>query len=80
LGHWYSAYGLARALRDYPKAELVGAAWPVRTELDEFTSTFGIQGHEDYGALIERDDVDIVHIAAPGLRHSRSHDPRRARG
>lgn len=65
LGHWYSAYGLARALRDYPKATLVGAAWPVRAELDEFSSTFGIQGHEDYGALIERDDVDIVHIAAP---------------
>jgi len=23
LGHWYSCYGLARALVDYPRAELV---------------------------------------------------------
>ena len=27
LGHWYSAFALARALREYPDAVLVAAAW-----------------------------------------------------
>lgn len=65
LGHWYSAFGLARALRDYPRAELVAAAWPVRAQLDEFTSTFGVTGYDDYDALLSRADIDIVQIAAP---------------
>ena len=26
LGHWYSAYGLARALPEYPQRRLVGVA------------------------------------------------------
>ena len=26
LGHWYSAYGLARAMPEYARAELVAAA------------------------------------------------------
>ena len=65
LGHWYSAYGLARALPEYAEAELVAAAWPDRNQLEAFTSTFKIDGYTDYRALLERDDVDIVHIAAP---------------
>ena len=36
LGHWYSAYGLARALPEYPQAELVAVAWHDRQQLDEF--------------------------------------------
>src|SRR5690606_38937016 len=36
-----------------------------RARLAEFTSTFGIDGHDTYDALIARDDVDIVHVAAP---------------
>src|SRR6478735_1388768 len=44
LGHWYSAYGLARALPEYPKAELVAAAEPDRRRLDAYCGTFGIEG------------------------------------
>jgi predicted dehydrogenase len=65
LGHWYSAFGLARALREYPRARLVAAAWPDGARLDEFTAAFGAEGTHDYDALIARDDVDIVQIAAP---------------
>lgn len=65
LGHWYSAYGLARALREYPKAELVAAAWDNQTQLDAFSSIFGVQGYSDYNHLLEREHVDIVHLAAP---------------
>jgi predicted dehydrogenase len=65
LGHWYSAYGLARALPEYPKAELVAAAWHDRSQLDAFTHAFGVPGYTDYAELLEREQVDIVHMAAP---------------
>ena len=65
LGHWYSALGLARGLREYPKAELVAAAWDNETQLEAFTRTFGVKGYRDYGELLERERVDIVHLAAP---------------
>ncbi|PYR55935.1 MAG: hypothetical protein DMF91_23150 [Acidobacteria bacterium] len=65
LGHWYSAYGLARALPEYGKAELVAAAWHDRAQLDAFTSAFGIKGYTDYGELLERERIDIVQLAAP---------------
>jgi len=65
LGHWYSAYNLARALREYPRAELVSAAWHNKTQLDAFTSTFGIRGYDTADELLEREHVDIVHIASP---------------
>jgi predicted dehydrogenase len=65
LGHWYSAFGLARALREYPKAELVAAAWHDRPQLDAFTTMFGVRGYASYTELLEREDVDIVHLAPP---------------
>ena len=65
LGHWYSAYGLARALREYPRAELVAAAWDNKAQLDAFSSTFGVTGYGDYDELLERERIDIVHLAAP---------------
>ena len=65
LGHWYSAYNLARALREYTRAELAGVAWHHKPHLDEFSATFGVEGHTDYDALLRRDDVDVVHLAAP---------------
>jgi predicted dehydrogenase len=65
LGHWYSAYGLARALREYPDAELVAAAWDNRKQLNEFTGTFGVAAYDDYSALLRREQVDIVQLAAP---------------
>jgi predicted dehydrogenase len=65
LGHWYSAYGLGRALRESPNAELVAAAWSNPDHLDDFVRTFGVKGYRDYADLLAREDVDIVHIAAP---------------
>jgi predicted dehydrogenase len=65
LGHWYSAFGLARSLREYPKAELVAAAWDNTMQLDAFTRTFGVRGYADYSELLDREDIDIVHLAAP---------------
>ena len=65
LGHGYSAYGLARALPEYPQAELVAAAWRDPEQLAAFTSTFGVPGYSDYAELLERERVDVVHIAAP---------------
>jgi predicted dehydrogenase len=65
LGHWYSAFNLARALVEYPRAELVGAWWRHPMQLAAFASRFGIPAHEDYRQLLDREDVDIVHLAAP---------------
>jgi predicted dehydrogenase len=65
LGHWYSCYGLARALPEYPKAELVAVAWGDRAQREEFAGAFGIDGHASYQELLGRSDVDIVHIAPP---------------
>src|SRR5690606_18111040 len=65
LGHWYSAYGLARALPEYDRAALVGVASPDAARVDEFSRTFGVAGATDYDAILDRADVDIVHIAAP---------------
>ena len=65
LGHWYSGFGLARALPEYPKAELVAAAYHDEAKVQEFADTFGVQAYTDYDDLIARDDIDIVHIAPP---------------
>jgi predicted dehydrogenase len=65
LGHWYSAFNLARALPEYPRAELAGAWWREPMQLAAFTSRFGIRAHTDYREILDRDDVDIVHLAAP---------------
>src|SRR4029450_7210802 len=65
LGHWYSAYGLARALPEYPAATLVAAAWPEPQKVEGATSTFKVPGYLDYRELLQREDVDIVHIATP---------------
>jgi predicted dehydrogenase len=65
LGHWYSAYGLARGLAEYPHARLTAAASDDPAALQAFTSTFGVPGYSDYRQLLEREAVDIVHIAAP---------------
>src|SRR5882672_3399713 len=65
LGHWYSAYNLGRSLPEYPRAELVAAAWPDRVQLDAFAKAFSIHGYENYHDLLAREDIDIVHLAAP---------------
>jgi predicted dehydrogenase len=65
LGHWYSAYNLARALPGYPRAELVAAAWANTAQLQAFTDTFAVPGYSTYRELLDREDIDIVHLAAP---------------
>ena len=65
LGHWYSAYNLARALREYPRAELVAVAWHDREQLAAFTGSFPVAGYADYGELLDREEIDLVHIATP---------------
>jgi predicted dehydrogenase len=65
LGHWYSAYGLGRALRESSRAELVAVAWRDRAQLDHFVKTFGVTGYLDYAELLAKERVDIVQIAAP---------------
>lgn len=65
LGHWYSAYNLARSLAEYPRAELVAVAWHQSAQLTAFSETFRVRGYESYAELLAREDVDIVHLAPP---------------
>jgi len=65
LGHWYSAYGLARGLAEYPKAELAAVAWHDRQQCEEFAGTYGINAYGSYDELLDKEEVDIVHIAPP---------------
>jgi predicted dehydrogenase len=65
LGHWYSAYNLARALQEYPKAELAAVAWHNSAQLSAFTSSFQVSGYSDYGELLKREEIDLVLIATP---------------
>ena len=65
LGHWYSAYGLARGLVEYPKAKLVACACPDEEKATEFATTFGIDQYSKYSNLLDDADVDIVLIATP---------------
>jgi predicted dehydrogenase len=53
---------------EYQRAELVAAAWEDRAQLEAFTGSFGIKGYADYREMLEREQVDIVHIASPVAR------------
>jgi scyllo-inositol 2-dehydrogenase (NAD+) len=64
LDHWYSAYGLARAMPEYRKAKLVAVASGDSAKLDAFASAFGVEGCADCSELLRRDDIDIVQIAS----------------
>ena len=65
LGHWYSAYNLARAMREYPKAVLVGVASRETDRREEFAGAFGLRGYDTLAEMFDRERVDIVHIASP---------------
>ncbi|MBM4418939.1 MAG: Gfo/Idh/MocA family oxidoreductase [Chloroflexi bacterium] len=65
LGHWYSGFGLARAMPEYARAELVAVAWPNEAQRTQFASMFGLESHASYEELLARKDIDIVHIAPP---------------
>ena len=64
LDHWYSAYGLARALPEYRKAKLVAVACGDPAKLGAFTDAFGVEGCSNCSGLLQRDDIDIVQIAS----------------
>ena len=65
LGHWYSAYNLARTVREYPRAALVAVASREKNRRDEFARAFGLSGYDTLEELLDRERVDIVHIASP---------------
>jgi predicted dehydrogenase len=65
LGHWYSAYALARTLVEDPRAALRAVAWPQAQQLQEFATTFGVEAYSEYEALLQRPDIDIVLIVPP---------------
>ena len=65
LGHWYSAYNLARAMREYPKAVLVAVASRETHRRHEFAGAFGLPGYDTLAEMLDRERVDIVHIASP---------------
>jgi len=54
LGHWYSAYALARELREYPKARLVAVAWDDKLQREEFANSFSIEAHSSHEELLAR--------------------------
>ena len=71
LGHWYSAYGLARALPEYPRAAARGGGVAGRQGTARGSSRLDLRvspAIADYRELLEREDVDIVHIASPVAR------------
>jgi len=41
---------------------LTAVAWHDDAQLDTFTKTFSVKGYADYGELMEREDVDLIHI------------------
>ena len=65
LGHWYSAFGLARDLATYNRAELAAVAWSNRTQLDDFCRSFDVRAYDSFEQLLAREDVDIVQISTP---------------
>ena len=65
LGHWYSAYGLARALPEYPGATLVAAASPEAHKLEAFTVDVRRPRLPRLPRAARTEEVDIVHIATP---------------
>jgi predicted dehydrogenase len=65
LGHWYSAYGLARALAEHPRAKLVAVACPNERQREAFAATFGCASHATVDELLARADVDVVHVCPP---------------
>ncbi|MBM4419137.1 MAG: hypothetical protein FJ033_12640 [Chloroflexi bacterium] len=65
LGHWYSAYGLARALAEYPRGKLIGVTDTHPGHLRAFSRTFGVHAYLTIADLLARDDLDLVHICPP---------------
>lgn len=43
----------------------MAVAWHDREQLSEFTRTFPVRGYAEYGELLEREEIDLVHIATP---------------
>jgi predicted dehydrogenase len=65
LGHWYSAYQVGRALAEDPRARLVAVTCPEADKRDAYATTFGIDGYASTDELLDRANVDVVHICPP---------------
>src|SRR5262245_3006535 len=65
LGHWYSAYQVARALVEDPRAGLVAVACPDDEKRAAYAETFGIAGYATVDELLEKASVDVVHVCPP---------------
>ena len=65
LGHWYSGFSLARALPNFPQAELVAVASLDEPKARAYEEMFGVPSYTDYDEFLAKADVDIVHMAPP---------------
>ncbi len=79
LGHWYSAFNLARALPEYPRAELVAAWWHHPMQLAAFSSRFGIRAHtrlriSDLKTRIEAGEIGDIAVLHQTCRWSIAED------
>jgi len=63
LGHWYSAT-IWRGHYRISKAELVAVAWHNRTTRN-LHQHLSVRGYDHYADLLEREEIDIVHLAPP---------------
>ena len=58
-----------KAYHELAGVRLVAVADTVRPAADAFAREFGVEAHYDARKLIQRADVDIVHIATPPSTH-----------
>ncbi|HEY3284101.1 MAG TPA: Gfo/Idh/MocA family oxidoreductase [Armatimonadota bacterium] len=60
----------AEAFRDVPQAEVVAVASPTEAHVKAFAQKHGIPNtYTDYRQLLERDDIEVVTLAAPNYLH-----------
>jgi 1,5-anhydro-D-fructose reductase (1,5-anhydro-D-mannitol-forming) len=61
---------MARAIEQARDAVLVAGASTSANRADEFAHTHGVPGHDRYGQLLDRGDVDVLLIATANDRHA----------
>ncbi len=63
--HWYAGFEAMRDLKDNPRAELVVVAHRDLDHARETIQQAGAEATDDYEAVVERDDLDIIVTACP---------------
>lgn len=69
LDHWYTGIGIVRELTDNPRAELVVAAHQNLDHAREMIEAAGAVATDDYGGVVERDDLDLIVTTCPTVRN-----------